>query len=205
MKLDEKRMPQDGRFSARVQNRKIDFRVFTFPSYYGEKIVMRILDQDKGVKALEELGFSPKYLEMIKKAIEKPYGMVLISGPTGSGKSTTLYAMLGEVDKITKTVLSLEDPVEYNIENVSQSQVRPEIGYTFASGLRSVLRQDPDIIMVGEIGGTAEEEAAHLANQQVAQAEAQAQADALALKQAARQAVLDKLGLTADEAQALWG
>lgn len=151
MKLDEKRMPQDGRFSARVQDRKIDFRVSTFPSYYGEKVVMRILDQDKGVKPLEELGFSPDYLKMIKEAIEKPYGMVLISGPTGSGKTTTLYSILNALDKEGLNVLSLEDPVEYSIDGVSQSQVHSEIGYTFATGLRTTLRQDPDVILVGEI------------------------------------------------------
>ncbi|MBP9763186.1 MAG: type II/IV secretion system protein [Candidatus Pacebacteria bacterium] len=151
MKLDEKRLPQDGRFSARVQNRKIDFRVSTFPSYYGEKVVMRILDQDKGVKPLEELGFSPEYLKMIKDAIEKPYGLVLISGPTGSGKTTTLYSILNALDKEGLNVLSLEDPVEYSIEGVSQSQVHAEIGYTFATGLRTTLRQDPDVILVGEI------------------------------------------------------
>jgi type IV pilus assembly protein PilB len=151
MKLDEKRMPQDGRFSARIQSRKVDFRVSTFPSYYGEKVVMRILDQEKGVKKLAELGFLPEQLEMIKKNIAKPYGMVLISGPTGSGKTTTLYSILDALDKETRNVLSLEDPVEYSIEGVSQSQVRPEIGYTFATGLRTTLRQDPDIILVGEI------------------------------------------------------
>ncbi len=151
MKLDEKRMPQDGRFSARIQNRKVDFRVSTFPSYYGEKVVMRILDQDKGVKPLEELGFSPKYLQMVKDAINKPYGMILISGPTGSGKTTTLYSILNAIDKEGLNVLSLEDPVEYSIEGVSQSQVHPEIGYTFANGLRTTLRQDPDVILVGEI------------------------------------------------------
>ncbi len=151
MKLDEKRLPQDGRFSARVQNRKIDFRVSTFPSYYGEKIVMRILDQDKGVKTLEELGFSPDYLQMVKNAIDKPYGLVLISGPTGSGKTTTLYSILNALDKEHLNVLSLEDPVEYSIEGVSQSQVHSEIGYTFATGLRTTLRQDPDVILVGEI------------------------------------------------------
>lgn len=151
MKLDEKRMPQDGRFSARVQNRKVDFRVSTFPSYYGEKVVMRILDQEKGVKKLEELGFLPEQLEMIRRNITKPYGMVLISGPTGSGKTTTLYSILDALDKETRNVLSLEDPVEYSIEGVSQSQVRPEIGYTFANGLRTTLRQDPDVILVGEI------------------------------------------------------
>ncbi len=151
MKLDEKRKPQDGRFSARIEGRKIDFRVSTFPTYYGEKVVMRILDQAKGVIKLSEIGLSPRNLEMINKALKKPYGLILISGPTGSGKSTTLYSMINEIDRETNNVLSLEDPVEYNIEGMSQSQVRPEIGYTFATGLRTTLRQDPDIIMVGEI------------------------------------------------------
>lgn len=151
MKLDEKRKPQDGRFSARIDGRKIDFRVSTFPAYYGEKVVMRILDQEKGVSKLDGMGFSPKNLEMIKSAIQRPYGLILITGPTGSGKSTTLYSMLNEVDRESFNVLSLEDPIEYNMDGVSQSQVHPEIGYTFASGLRTTLRQDPDIIMVGEI------------------------------------------------------
>ncbi|MBU1557656.1 GspE/PulE family protein [Patescibacteria group bacterium] len=151
MKLDEKRKPQDGRFSARIENRKVDFRVSTFPAYYGEKVVMRILEPEKGVKGLEEAGLSPVDLEKLRRAVKKPYGMILISGPTGSGKSTTLYSLLNEVDRESKNVLSLEDPVEFNIEGVSQSQVRPEIGYTFASGLRTTLRQDPDVIMVGEI------------------------------------------------------
>jgi type IV pilus assembly protein PilB len=151
MKLDEKRKPQDGRFSARIEGRKIDFRVSTFPAYYGEKVVMRILDQEKGVRALEEIGFTGRNLLAIRAAMKRPYGLILISGPTGSGKSTTLYAMLKEINDESKNVLSLEDPVEYNMEGVNQSQVRPEIGYTFASGLRTTLRQDPDIIMVGEI------------------------------------------------------
>lgn len=151
MKLDEKRKPQDGRFSARIDNRRIDFRVSTFPAYYGEKVVMRILDQAKGIRAIDDLGFSPRNLQMVKKAINAPYGMILVTGPTGSGKSTTLYSILEEVDRESYNVLSLEDPVEYQIEGVSQSQVRPEIGYDFSSGLRTTLRQDPDIIMVGEI------------------------------------------------------
>jgi len=151
MKLDEKRKPQDGRFSARIEGRKIDFRVSTFPTYYGEKVVMRILDQAKGVKRLDELGLSERNLNMIRESLKRPYGLILISGPTGSGKTTTLYSMLSEIDRETNNVLSLEDPVEYNVEGMSQSQVRPEIGYTFATGLRTTLRQDPDIIMVGEI------------------------------------------------------
>jgi type II secretory ATPase GspE/PulE/Tfp pilus assembly ATPase PilB-like protein len=151
MRLDEKRKPQDGRFSARLNDRKIDFRVSTFPTYFGEKVVIRILDQEKGVRKMEEIGLSSKNIEAIRRAIERPYGLVLITGPTGSGKSTTLYSMINELDREHKNVLSLEDPIEYNIGGMSQSQVRPEIGYTFASGLRTTLRQDPDIIMVGEI------------------------------------------------------
>ena len=151
MRLDERRKPQDGRFSATFDNRKIDFRVSILPTNHGEKVVMRILDNEKGVRTLADTGITEYNLNKIKKAVKEPYGIILISGPTGSGKSTTLYGMLGEVDKMSKNVLSLEDPVEYNIDGVSQSQVRPEIGYTFARGLRSALRQDPDIIMVGEI------------------------------------------------------
>ncbi len=151
MRLDEKRKPQDGRFSAKIEGRKIDFRVSTFPTYFGEKVVMRILDQEKGVKPLEEMGLSKDHIAMVKAAINKPYGLILISGPTGSGKTTTLYSMLNLVDKEQKNVLSLEDPVEYNMDGINQSQVRPEIGYTFATGLRTTLRQDPNVIMVGEI------------------------------------------------------
>ncbi len=162
MKLDEKRKPQDGRFSAQIEGRKIDFRVSTFPTYYGEKIVMRILDHDRGVKKLSELGLSARNLDMVKRAIDRPYGLILISGPTGSGKTTTLYSMLNEFDRETENVLSLEDPIEYSIEGVNQSQVRADIGYTFANGLRTTLRQDPDIIMVGEIR---DEETAGLAIQ----------------------------------------
>ncbi len=151
IKLDEKRKPQDGRFSAKVEDRNIDFRVSTFPTFYGEKVVMRILDRSAGQRTLEDLGFIKRNLEVVREIVQQPYGIILISGPTGSGKSTTLYSMLREIDREKHNVVSLEDPVEYDITGVSQSQVRPEIGYTFASGLRSILRQDPDIIMVGEI------------------------------------------------------
>ena len=151
MRLDEKRKPQDGRFSTKVENKKIDLRVSTFPTYYGEKVVMRILDQSQGIKTLDDLGFSDDNLKLIRKALTRPYGLILITGPTGSGKSTTLYAMLNEMDREHKNVLSLEDPVEYSMDGVSQSQIHPEIDYTFATGLRTTLRQDPDIIMVGEI------------------------------------------------------
>jgi type IV pilus assembly protein PilB len=151
MRLDERRKPQDGRFSATFDDRKIDFRVSVLPTSHGEKVVMRILDNDKGVKSIGETGISKENLEIIRRLVKEPYGIILISGPTGSGKSTTLYGMLGEVDRAGMNVLSLEDPIEYSIDGVSQSQVRPEIGYTFAAGLRAALRQDPDIIMVGEI------------------------------------------------------
>lgn len=151
MRLDEKRKPQDGRFSANIDKRKIDFRVSTLPTHFGEKVVMRILDPESSNRNLDNTGMSEQNLKLIRDAVKRPYGIVLISGPTGSGKSTTLYGLLHEVDRLGKNVISLEDPVEFNIDGVNQSQVRPEIGYTFASGLRSVLRQDPDIIMVGEI------------------------------------------------------
>ena len=151
IRLDEKRRPQDGRFSAKFDERQIDFRVSTFPSYNGEKIVMRILDREQGFIPVDKLGFSDRDLKLVKRAIQAPHGLILVSGPTGSGKSTTLYSMLAELDREHKNVLSLEDPIEYFIDGISQSQVRPEIGYTFANGLRTTLRQDPDIIMVGEI------------------------------------------------------
>lgn len=121
------------------------------PAYYGEKVVIRILDSEKGVKPLDQLHLSPENLKMVKEALTRPYGIILITGPTGSGKSTTLYSMMNELDKEKNNIISLEDPVEYHMPNVSQSQVMPEIGYTFANGLRSIMRQDPDIIMVGEI------------------------------------------------------
>ena len=151
IRLDEKRKPQDGRFSATIEGRKIDFRVSTFPAYNGEKVVIRILDRDFGFIPLDQLGLTERDITLLREAIRKPYGLILISGPTGSGKSTTLYSMLSELDREEKNVLSLEDPVEYYVEGVNQSQVFPEIGYTFATGLRTTLRQDPDIIMVGEI------------------------------------------------------
>ncbi len=151
IRLDESRKPQDGRFSATIDKRSIDFRVSTFPSYNGEKVVIRILDRDRGYIPLDQIGLTDRNLQLLRKAVKRPHGLVLISGPTGSGKSTTLYSMLEEVDREHKNVLSLEDPVEYYVDGVTQSQVRPEIGYTFANGLRTTLRQDPDVIMVGEI------------------------------------------------------
>lgn len=151
IRLDESRKPQDGRFSATVDNRPIDFRVSTLPSYNGEKIVIRILDRQQGFVPLSDIGLGEHNLNIMRNAIQKPHGLILISGPTGSGKSTTLYSLLSELDREKKNVLSLEDPIEYYVDGVIQSQVRPEIGYTFANGLRTTLRQDPDVIMVGEI------------------------------------------------------
>ncbi len=151
LRLDEKRKPQDGRFSTEIDRRRIDFRVSTFPTQYGEKVVMRILDRSKTVANLDAIGLSPEYLGVVRDILRAPYGIVLICGPTGSGKSTTLFSMLSELDRETQNVVSIEDPVEYEISGVAQSQVKPDIGYDFANGLRSILRQDPDIIMVGEI------------------------------------------------------
>jgi type IV pilus assembly protein PilB len=151
LRLDEKRKPQDGSFATVINNRKIEFRVSTFPAYFGEKIVMRILDSEQGVRTIDMLDMNAESLAILKEAMHRPYGLILISGPTGSGKSTTLYSMLSEIDKESVNIVSLEDPVEYQIPGVSQSQVMPEIGYTFANGLRSILRQDPNVIMVGEI------------------------------------------------------
>ncbi len=151
LKLDESRVPQDGRFSTQVGDNIIDFRVSTFPTSAGEKAVVRVLDPEKGMKTFEELGLQEQNLEAIKEAVAKPYGLILATGPTGCGKTTTLYSVLRILNKEEVNIITLEDPIEYYIGGVNQSQVRPEIGYDFASGLRSVVRQDPDIIMVGEI------------------------------------------------------
>ena len=151
LKIDETRIPQDGRFRTVVYNRDIDFRVSTFPTPAGEKVVLRVLDPSVGLKSINDLGLVGNTADITKEAIQEPFGMVLLTGPTGSGKTTTLYALLQLVRRDELNVVSLEDPVEYFIDGVSQSQVMPEIGYTFASGLRQILRQDPDVIMVGEI------------------------------------------------------
>ena len=151
LKINIKDKPQDGHFSVRIKDEPIDFRVSTFPTFFGEKVVIRILDQEKGIKRLEEVGLEGRNLETIREGLKKPYGLILLTGPTGSGKTTTLYSMLQELDREKNNVISLEDPVEYTIEGISQSQVMPEIGYNFANGLHSILRQDPDMIMVGEI------------------------------------------------------
>ena len=151
LKIDETRMPQDGRFSTEIEKRYIDFRVSTFPTTLGEKAVLRLLDPTEGIKKFEELGLEDRNYKIIKETMAQPYGMVLATGPTGSGKTTTLYAMMSVLNQEGVNVMTLEDPVEYFMPGVNQSQVKPEIGYTFSSGLRHMLRQDPDIMMVGEI------------------------------------------------------
>lgn len=151
LKLDETRIPQDGRIKALVQGREIDLRIGTLPTAEGEKIAIRILDPLVGLKKLEDLGMLDYTFEKVQKGIENPYGLILITGPTGSGKTTTLYSILQKLNKENVNLISLEDPVEYRLEGINQSQIKPEIGYSFATGLREILRQDPDIIFVGEI------------------------------------------------------
>lgn len=151
LKIDETRVPQDGRFNQFLGNTRIDFRVSSLPTAHGEKMALRLLDPTLGLMGFEELGLVGRSLQILKGGIAKPFGMVLLTGPTGSGKTTTLYAILNTLNKEGVNIISLEDPVEYYIEGVNQSQIKPEINFTFASGLRSILRQDPDIIMVGEI------------------------------------------------------
>ena len=151
LKIDETRLAQDGRFATKLGERKIDFRVSTFPTKNGEKTVMRILDPMTGAITLADLGVEGRSLEIIQRGMDKPFGSILITGPTGSGKSTTLAAMLRVINTEDINIVTLEDPIEYFVDGVNQSQVHEEIGYTFASGLRHILRQDPDVIMVGEI------------------------------------------------------
>lgn len=151
MKLDETRIPQDGRFSVGFKDREVDVRVSVLPTVYGEKTVMRILDKSQGILSLEDLGFVGSAFRIVMEQIKQPYGIILATGPTGSGKSTTLYAILNRINKPGVNVVTLEDPVEYEIAGVNQCQIRPKIGFTFAEGLRSILRQDPNIIMVGEV------------------------------------------------------
>lgn len=152
MKLDETRVPQDGRIVLVLDNREIDFRISTLPIGSGrEKVVMRILDTAKGVIGLDELGFNSYVLEVFKKNIRKTNGIILVTGPTGSGKTTTLYSILNILNKEGVNISTLEDPIEYQLKGINQSQIRPKIGYSFATGLRSLVRQDPDVIMVGEI------------------------------------------------------
>ncbi|MDP2930202.1 MAG: GspE/PulE family protein [bacterium] len=151
LKIDETRIPQDGRFSTRIDDKDVDFRVATFPTARGEKVAIRILDPGQWLKKLDDLGLTGRNLDVLKTAIERPYGLILSTGPTGSGKTTTLYTILQLLNKEGKNIVTLEDPVEYLINGVNQSQIRAEIGYSFATGLRQILRQAPDVIMVGEI------------------------------------------------------
>ncbi|MBI4654182.1 MAG: type IV-A pilus assembly ATPase PilB [Nitrospirae bacterium] len=149
--IAERRLPQDGRIKLRIKDKEVDLRVSTLPTIFGEKIVMRILDKSSLVLDLTKLGFEPKQINAFNEAIYSPYGMVLVTGPTGSGKTTTLYSALSTINTIGVNIITAEDPVEYNLMGINQVQVKEEIGLTFASALRSFLRQDPDIIMVGEI------------------------------------------------------
>lgn len=151
LKLDETRIPQDGRIRLIVNKREVDFRISTLPLVNSEKVVMRILDTSKGAPTLEELGFSKMSLRRIKEGIKKTSGILLVTGPTGSGKTTTLYSLLTILNQEGVNISTLEDPIEYEMKGINQSQVKPKVGFSFASGLRSLLRQDPNIIMVGEI------------------------------------------------------
>lgn len=151
MDIAEKRLPQDGAILVRINDRPIDIRVSVIPTIYGEKAVMRILDRGSKVMDLSSAGFDVKQLEHVRKAISQPYGLIFITGPTGSGKSTTLYAILNEIKNSSKNIVTVEDPVEYKIDGINQVQIKPEVGLTFAAALRSFLRQDPDIMMVGEV------------------------------------------------------
>jgi general secretion pathway protein E len=151
MNIAERRLPQDGRIKITIAGRQIDVRVSIIPTVYGERAVMRLLDKGTALLGMQELGMPAETLEKFRKLIHQPYGIILATGPTGSGKSTSLYASLQEIWSPTTNILTIEDPVEYQVPGISQVQVRSNIGLSFASGLRSFLRQDPDVIMVGEI------------------------------------------------------
>ncbi|NUN59553.1 MAG: type II/IV secretion system protein [Burkholderiaceae bacterium] len=151
MNIAERRLPQDGRMKMDVAGRQVDMRVSTVPTVYGESMVIRLLDQGPGLMGLESLGLDEEHLAALETAILQPHGMILVTGPTGSGKTSTLYAALGKVNLPENKIITVEDPVEYQIDGINQIQVKPQIELTFASALRSIVRQDPDIIMVGEI------------------------------------------------------
>jgi len=151
LNIAERRLPQDGRIKLRVSGRETDLRVSTLPTLYGESVVMRILDRGSTLISLEDIGFNENTIEQYKRLIAIPYGMILVTGPTGSGKTTTLYASLSRINSSDRKIITIEDPVEYEIEGINQLQVKPKIGLTFANGLRHIVRQDPDVIMVGEI------------------------------------------------------
>ncbi len=151
MDISEKRLPQDGRFNLKVKHHNIDVRISTMPVQFGESVVMRLLDQTDGVRSLDTVGMPPHLIDRFRKAITRPHGLVLVTGPTGSGKTTTLYGALTELNKPEKKIITVEDPVEYRLPRISQVQLHEKIGLTFASVLRATLRQDPDILLVGEI------------------------------------------------------
>jgi len=152
-KLDiaEKRLPQDGAFTVKTEGKIIDLRISTLPTLYGEKVVLRILDRSKAILDLNQLGFDQKQLEIFRASLATSWGLIFLTGPTGSGKTTTLYAALNEIKHSTKNIVTIEDPVEYRLDGINQVQVKPEIGLTFATALRAFLRQDPDIMLVGEV------------------------------------------------------
>ena len=151
LKIEEKRLPQDGRFFSKIAGKDIDFRVATMPTTLGEKVVLRVLDPDQGMMKIHELGMRESTEDIVQRGVDRPTGMLLATGPTGSGKTTTLYSLLRTLNTEEVNIVTLEDPVEYFIDGVNQSQIEHDIGYDFSSGLRQILRQDPDIIMVGEI------------------------------------------------------
>ncbi len=151
LKIDEHMVPQDGRFKIKVQEEKLSFRVSIIPVYDGEKIVMRLLHEGQKPLSLDQLGFLPGPRELVERAIDKPHGMILVTGPTGSGKTTTLYSILGILNTPDVNISTIEDPIEYHVKGINQSQINQRAGFTFAAGLRAFLRQDPDVIMVGEI------------------------------------------------------
>jgi type IV pilus assembly protein PilB len=151
LNIAERRVPQDGRFSVRLAGQRVDLRAASLPTVYGEKVVLRLLDTSNLEVDLKGLGFAPDVLERYGKVFRRPYGTILVTGPTGSGKSTTLYATLKELNSPEKNIITVEDPVEYRMGGINQVQVNPKAGLTFASGLRSILRSDPDVVMIGEI------------------------------------------------------
>jgi type IV pilus assembly protein PilB len=151
LNIAEKRIPQDGRILTEVDNKKVDLRVSTLPTIHGEKIVIRILDRENFLVGKEKLGMNEDDLEKVEKILKNPYGIILVTGPTGSGKSTTLYTLLSELNDDSKNIITVEDPVEYVVDGINQVNVNVKAGLTFASGLRSILRQDPDVVMIGEI------------------------------------------------------
>ncbi|TVP60271.1 MAG: type II secretion system protein GspE [Halomonadaceae bacterium] len=152
-KLDiaEKRVPQDGRISLRVGGREVDIRVSTMPSSSGERVVLRLLDKQAGLLTLDHVGMATRDLDLLKQLIHRPHGIILVTGPTGSGKTTTLYGALTEINDRSRNILTVEDPIEYNLPGIGQTQVNPKVEMTFARGLRAILRQDPDVVMIGEI------------------------------------------------------